>query len=66
MTVLGRGEAFLDNTNGWTDKTIVVNYTDTSTQPTHIVIVLTSSWRGDYFEAAEGSLLLVDNVKLNY
>ncbi|PWM13054.1 MAG: hypothetical protein DBY00_00290 [Flavobacteriales bacterium] len=66
VTVLGRGEAFLDNTNGWTDKTIVVNYTDTRTQPTHIVIVLTSSWRGDYFEAAEGSLLLVDNVKLNY
>ena len=34
--------------------------------PTHIAIVLTSSYEGDYFRGAPGSTLTADNLKLIY
>lgn len=35
-------------------------------KPTHIVVVFTSSYQGDYFIGAPGSKLLVDNFELIY
>lgn len=66
VKVLGRGELTIDDTNGWIEVTVPINYTDMITPPTHIAIVFTSSIRGDYLEGAAGSTLLVDDVRLNY
>lgn len=38
----------------------------TTETPTHILVVFTSSYQGDYFIGAPGSKLLVDNFKLIY
>lgn len=38
----------------------------TKEKPTHILVVFTSSYQGDYFIGAPGSELLVDNFKLIY
>lgn len=38
----------------------------TSEKPTHILVVFTSSYQGDYFIGAPGSKLLVDNFELLY
>ncbi|MDD2474748.1 MAG: PCMD domain-containing protein [Dysgonamonadaceae bacterium] len=38
----------------------------TTDKPTHILVVFTSSYQGDYFIGAPGSKLLVDNFKLIY
>ena len=35
-------------------------------KPTHILVVFTSSYKGDYFIGAPGSKLIVDNFKLIY
>ena len=35
-------------------------------KPTHILVVFTSSYQGDYFIGAPGSKLIVDNFKLIY
>ena len=66
VKVLGRGELTINDTNGWIEVTVPINYTDMITPPTHIAIVFTSSIRGDYLEGAAGSTLLVDDVRLNY
>ena len=66
ITILGSGELSISDTNGWTEVTIPITYTDTTTQPNYIAIVFTSSIRGDYFEGAPGSTLLIDDVRLNY
>ena len=66
IKVLGQGELAIDDTNGWVEVTIDVNYTDLTTEPNYIAIVFTSSIRGDYFEGAPGSTLMIDNVQLNY
>jgi hypothetical protein len=34
--------------------------------PTHIIVVFTSSYLGDYFIGAPGSKLIVDNFELIY
>lgn len=66
ITVLGGGQLSIDDTNGWIEVTIDVTYTNTTIDPNYIAIVFTSSVRGDYFEGAPGSTLLIDDVRLNY
>lgn len=45
----------------------VVNWGDIDKEePTHIFVVFTSSYQGDYFIGAPGSKLIVDNFKLIY
>jgi hypothetical protein len=44
-----------------------VTWGDAATErPTHIIVVFTSSYLGDYFIGAPGSKLIVDNFKLIY
>ena len=68
--VLGHGELILDGTDGsfrtWKRYTIPITYTDETSLPTHIAIVFSSSWKGDDYEGAPGSVLEVDNVQLIY
>lgn len=66
IRVLGHGELSIDDTDGWVEVTVEVDYTDPTTEPNYIAIVFTSSIRGDYFEGAPGSTLMVDDVRLNY
>ena len=66
IQVVGNGELVIDDTNGWVEATIDISYTDPTTIPNYIAIVFTSSIRGDYFEGAPGSVLMIDDVRLNY
>ncbi|MGL4994194.1 MAG: PCMD domain-containing protein [Bacteroidales bacterium] len=66
VEVLGRGELIFTNTQGWVTANIDLEYTNTSSEPTHISISAASSARGDSFIGANGSRLLMDNLKLIY
>ncbi len=66
IQVVGSGELVINDTNGWVEATIDIAYTDQTTMPNYIAIVFTSSIRGDYFEGAPGSVLMIDDVRLNY
>ena len=66
IKVVGSGELVINDTNGWVEATIDIAYTDQTTIPNYIAIVFTSSIRGDYFEGAPGSVLMIDDVRLNY
>lgn len=66
VEVIGRGEYLFTNTNGWVTARVPVDYTNPSAQPTHISISAASSARGDFFIGANGSRLLLDNLKLIY
>ena len=70
VTVLGRGELVLDGTNGsfrtWKRYSIPIEYYDETSLPTHIAIVFSSSWKGDEYIGAPGSVMEVDNVQLIY
>ena len=66
IQVLGHGELIIDDTEGWVEVTLDIDYTDRTTEPNYIAIVFTSSIRGDYFEGAPGSTLQIDDVRLNY
>lgn len=50
----------------WTTKNIPIVYKDTEKEPTHILVVATSSKYGDYFTGGVGSILHLDNMKLEY
>lgn len=61
------GEVMLDqNIGSWTTYTITLNITDASVVPTHLLIVATSSYDGNHFNAVNGSELKVDNFELVY
>ena len=64
--MLARSEIFVENTNGWLHLNIPINYPNNDLKPTHITVVMSSEYRGDYFEGAEGSVLEAQNVVLNY
>lgn len=53
--------------NAWTKIYIPLNYIN-NTIPTftHMSICFSSSWKGDSFEGATGSIMKVDNIKLIY
>jgi len=70
LTIIGRGEFIFQGSDkslaNWKTYTIPIQYSNTTLQPTHIVIAMTSSRLGDYFIGAQGSTLTVDNVIINY
>lgn len=57
-----------DQTNGYSEFTIPLKYKEgkLSTQPTHIIVVCSSSKYGDYMTGGVGSTLLVDEFSLVY
>ncbi len=54
------------NTGGWKQFNIDLKYNDLTTQPTHVIVVCSSSKYGDYFYGGEGSLLYLDDFELLY
>ncbi|MGL5016190.1 MAG: PCMD domain-containing protein [Bacteroidales bacterium] len=66
VEVLGRGDLFFTSTDEWITARIDVKYNNTISEPTHISISAASSARGDKFIGANGSRLLMDNLKLIY
>ena len=50
----------------WNEYTIPLQYFDTDTFPTHIVISFASSQYGDYFSGSTSSRLWIDAVELVY
>lgn len=72
LTILGEGEMIFEGKNealkNWNNYTVKLNYNSAYNQlnPTHIAIVFTSSRQGDSFIGAIGSMLTIDNVKINY
>lgn len=65
--VIGAGELILtESTDEWVEFTIPMDYTSTSTVPTHMIIVCTGSRFGDYFTGSTQSLMLVDDLELVY
>lgn len=65
VTVVGQGRAEFGATNGWETKTVNVVYTS-DLLPTHIHVAYSTSYQGDQLVGDVGSLMYVDNVKLNY
>jgi hypothetical protein len=54
------------NCSGWQQITIPIEYFDTETEVTHIIISCAASRFGDYFEGFAGSKMWVDEVELLY
>ncbi len=54
------------NTGGWKQFNIDLKYNNLTTQPTHVIVVCSSSKYGDYFYGGEGSLLYLDDFELIY
>lgn len=52
--------------DSWTSEVINIDYKNTELQPTHILIVASSSKYGDFFTGGVGSTLQLDNLKLIY
>lgn len=65
ITVVGQGRAEFGATSGWETKTVNVVYTS-DLLPTHIHVAYSTSYQGDQLKGDVGSLMYVDNVKLNY
>lgn len=55
-----------DSHNSWKQITIPLEYRDTATYPTHIVVSFAASMYGDYFTGHTGSKLWLDQVELLY
>lgn len=54
------------NCSEWTQVTIPIEYFDTETEVTHIIISCAASRYGDFFEGYAGSKMWVDEVELLY
>lgn len=54
------------NCSGWQQITIPIEYFDTETEVTHIIISCAASRFGDFFEGYAGSKMWVDEVELLY
>lgn len=64
-TIIAYGELESDQeTDGYSQFTIDIEYRDMVRKPNMIVVVATSSRYGDYFTGAAGSLLYVDELEL--
>ncbi|MDE5959041.1 MAG: PCMD domain-containing protein, partial [Muribaculaceae bacterium] len=50
----------------WTKFDIELNYRSTSRVPNYILVVASASKYGDYFVGGNGSVLCIDNFKLEY
>ncbi len=55
-----------DNTDGWEEFEITLNYRSTSRVPTYIQITSAASKYGDYFTGGTGATLYVDQYSLEY
>ncbi len=64
--IIARGVLYLDQTDGYTEFTLPLEYYDTSRTPTYIVISCAASAYGDYFTGGVGSTLYVDEFSLVY
>ncbi len=64
--IIARGILYLDETDGYTEFTLPLEYYDTSRTPTYIVISCAASALGDYFTGGTGSVLYVDEFSLVY
>jgi hypothetical protein len=65
--VVAYGELKLSQSvNEWQEFTIDLDYRTTSVVPTHIMIVCSSSFLGDYFTGSTQSVMLLDDMELVY
>lgn len=64
--IIGYGTLDLNETSGYTEFEIKVDYRDTSRKPAYIVIVGAASKYGDYFTGGIGSILYLDEFSLVY
>jgi hypothetical protein len=60
------GSSTAENCSGWRQITIPIEYFDTESEVTHIIISCAASRFGDYFEGYKGSKMWVDEVELLY
>ena len=61
----GRVE-YTGDTDGWVPFSIDIDYRTTSVEPTHILVVAAASKWGDYFVGGSGSVMFIDDFKLEY
>ena len=54
------------NTSGWESFEVEFKYRDTSRVPKYLLIVSAASKYGDYFTGGTGSVLLIDDYRLDY
>ncbi len=59
-------QLFEDSVTDWQEVTIPLDYTDTSIQHSHIIVVATASRYGDYFTGSSNSTMWIDDVELIY
>lgn len=65
--IIAFGHVILDkSTDGWQQVEIPLEYRDSETVPTHIIITCASSYLGDYLIGGPGSTLWVDKMELVY
>ncbi len=65
--IIAFGHIVLDkSTDGWQQVDIPLEYRDSETVPTHIIITCASSYLGDYLIGGPGSTLWVDKMELIY
>lgn len=64
--IIGYGTMDLNETAGYQEFTINVDYRDRTRTPSYIVIVASSSKLGDYFTGGVGSTLYLDEFELVY
>lgn len=57
---------YTGSTSGWIPMDVKLNYRTTSVRPTRILVVAAASKWGDYFVGGDGSLLYIDDFKLEY
>lgn len=66
-TIIGYGELVSsESVNNYKEFTIDIDYKVADRKPTHVVLVATSSFYGDYFTGFVGSTLYVDEFELVY
>jgi len=65
--VIAYGELLCaENTNGWQEFEITLNYRSTSRVPNYILITAAASKYGDFFTGGTGACLYVDQFSLSY
>ncbi len=64
--VVAYGDKQFTASQDWDEFEIELNYLQTDTKPTHIIIVCTSSKYGDYFTGSSNSEMWVDDFVLTY
>lgn len=55
-----------DNVTSWQEFSLEFNYRATNRKPTYMIIVFSASKYGDYFTGGDGSVLQIDDLKLEF